>query len=422
VPTFHAHPEPEVEIWLPCPSRHIILPYNLRENPKAFTKENLATLNQLFAGIKAISFTGHFLVFWVESLPPKPWPLTIAGIPPYFTTDSNDDGPVAHFKRTNFSPIHVSHDTDARDLPSQNLDNCFEIVRLHFDAINVPITEIQYWGNFFVIVLEHDNIDLTTVPTSIAKCRCCYLFEREMGRPNIGELSARRVREPTENGPDNNEYNTLRPGVMLGSGRTKDGPELLTSSGVLVEDGIGNKYMTVASHGFPYGEAVFHPCASLGKCIGKVIAEISHTDIAIVQLESGILFENETFEPTLSGCSRVKLIDFMPAGESRFGDFVYMNSPFSGYIEGIYGPPSMSRIPSDDLNEPEMMWIRTRWSYWGQDSTRQLEDGICGSPIWVEGGRVAGFFRYAPKEGAFRDWCLSVSAEEIRKKGYKISA
>lgn len=58
------------------PSRHVILPFNLREK-RTFHRDS-AQLMQLFPDTKRILSDSYFLVFLLGSLPPKPWPLTIA--------------------------------------------------------------------------------------------------------------------------------------------------------------------------------------------------------------------------------------------------------------------------------------------------------------------------------------------------------
>jgi hypothetical protein len=56
----------------------------------------------------------------------------------------------------------------------------------------------------------------------------------------------------------------------------------------------------------------------------------------------------------------------------------------------------------------------------GQDSNRDMVEGVSGSAMWNEGHRVLGFFRYAPTEGLFRDYCLSVAADHLLEKGYTV--
>jgi len=205
----------------------------------------------------------------------------VVGVPSYFTTDPDDDGPSPPIKRSSKSNIRISRDFDGRNL-EEKVDDVFELIVEFFTKANIPITEMQYWNNFLVIVLEDRETNLNNVPRSVACCPCYYLFEDEMGRPR--DFPARRINEPTRDVVDNGQYGILRPGIMLSSGRhpTED-MEVLTSSGVLVKDRLGNQYMTVASHGFPFGDKVFHPLAGQRE-IGKVIMELSHTDVAIVKL------------------------------------------------------------------------------------------------------------------------------------------
>lgn len=203
---------------------------------------------------------------------------------------------------------------------------------MHFDSIAIAITEIQYWGNLLIVVLEHENTDLTRAPKSIGRCRCIYLFKTEMGRPHTDDLSARRASKPMEGDIDNTEYTTLRPGVMLGSGSTPlDIPKYLTSSGAVVEDNIGNnRYMKIASHSFLYREAVLRPSAAIGRRIRKVIREISHTDVALAELQGECPFENKTFESTPNESSLTK---FVPADALMIFHHVCTNTPCSGYIQ-----------------------------------------------------------------------------------------
>ncbi|QSS62352.1 hypothetical protein I7I51_04530 [Histoplasma capsulatum] len=78
-------------------------------------------------------------------------------------------------------------------------------------------------------------------------------------RPNPDGYPDRWIRDPTGETVDNGEYDILRPGVMLRSGRYHTARlEYDTTSGVLVEDCLGEQYMTVSSHGFPNGGRVFH--------------------------------------------------------------------------------------------------------------------------------------------------------------------
>ena len=142
--------------------------------------------------------------------------------------------------------------------------------------------------------------------------------------------------------------------------------------------------------------------------------------IPIVKLREGVEFVNETFENALDEGPPIRLQRFARANETKIGDYVYMNNPFTGYVEGTCGPHAWLRVPIDDLCEPRQEWIRTRWNYLGQESSLQIVDGTCGSAMWNDQGMVIGFFRYAPTSGRFLDWCVTVSAEHIIDNGWSI--
>lgn len=48
----------------------------------------------------------------------------------------------------------------------------------------------------------------------------------------------------------------------------------------------GERYITVASHRFPYGDKVFLPCAS-GNEIAQISMEITHRNVVIAKWEKG---------------------------------------------------------------------------------------------------------------------------------------
>ncbi|OJJ48730.1 hypothetical protein ASPZODRAFT_93739 [Penicilliopsis zonata CBS 506.65] len=420
----HNHPETLFSYFptndnLPC--RHIILPFHLRHNNTAFNAENSRILSHLFPDTREVSFDGYFLIFWLDRLPPKPWPITIAGVQPYLTLDPNDEGPTPPIKRPSRSIFRVSPELDGSEA---NADRVFEVARDFFLDAEIHITEIQYWGGFLVIVLEEKDTNLKKVPSSVAKCRCFYVYEQEMDRQLPARSAAKRVCDSGFGIIDNTKYDVLRPGVILSSVSSENEvsteTEHLTSSGVLVENEMGHKYLTVASHGVAYGENIFHP-SSPGTEIGKLILEGPHTDIALAKLHDTTTFLNETFESATDGTDPVSLSGLVPAHEVQIGSTIYMNNPFTGYSEGTCGARSWTRVPSDDPHVPNLHWVKTQWSYLGQGFQEQLEDGVCGSAIWSESGKVLAFFRYAPASGPYKDWCMSIAAGNLIDRGYKLA-
>ncbi|KAJ5383031.1 hypothetical protein N7517_000942 [Penicillium concentricum] len=69
------------------------------------------------------------------------------------------------------------------DKCKSKVDDAFKLVFDFFNENQISITDVQYWGKFFVIVLEDEETDLTKVPCDVGCCNCFYLFENEVGRP-----------------------------------------------------------------------------------------------------------------------------------------------------------------------------------------------------------------------------------------------
>ncbi|KAJ6188110.1 hypothetical protein N7519_003018 [Penicillium mononematosum] len=319
------------------------------------------------------------------------------------------------------SRIHVSPTINLRDNEAAaNL--IFDLVRDFFTKANIPITEIQFRGHLIIIILETepDNLEvLWALPKSIANCNCFYLFESEIERPV--KLSAQPPKQITpaatdKTAIDDTQNPTLRPGLVLSSTKTTQGEEFRTSSGVLVQDTSGHRYMTAASHGFPEGGTVYHPTASSLE-IGRSIFKLTHTNIALVKLNDGIQFLNEPFRNSIAPRDPFKLDNFIRAGETKIGDDIFLDSPFSGVIQGSRMAHSSVRIP---YPHGPTVWIRCHLVYLGQDSASDIVDGVCGSAIWDKDHRVLGFFRHARMSGVFKDHCSIIAADHMLDKGYTV--
>lgn len=92
-------------------------------------------------------------------------------------------------------------------------------------------------------------------------------------------FSIQRLKQDTPATIDDGQYKVLRPRVVLNSATNNQGQEFGTSSGVLVQDTGGYRYMAAASHGFSVEGKVYLPSASGLK--RERIIELTHTDIAL---------------------------------------------------------------------------------------------------------------------------------------------
>ncbi|KIY01857.1 uncharacterized protein Z520_01995 [Fonsecaea multimorphosa CBS 102226] len=402
----------------PPPTRHVILPFDLRNDANAlYDPEKRDAIRSIFPGTIGIGSDGWFLYLQVHTLPPKPWPLTVAGLPLYLhqIPGQNPMPRALPVSRKNGS---IAEDQNGRDM--QDWEPLFHIIKSHFEELRVPITEVMYLGNVVFIVLKYRDTNYNKLPFHAANISCSYLFEDEMGRPSAPHV--RRLSDRAPGDLDMNQYDTLQPGLRVASSYLLDKPDafLATTTGVLLKDRVGNEFMTVAAHGFPSecGTRVFHAFPSTGRDVGELVMEVSHTDIALVKLRDTETFSNVMFHDELIE-QPTQLNKFISAKKYRRSDSVYLRSPNTGFIEGRFSWSSFQAVPGDDYSSKQE-WIFTTWSYLGQDSAIKLHGGMCGSTIWDEAGNVLGFFRYAPEEGVMKDWCAATAADELINQGYTL--
>jgi hypothetical protein len=147
--------------------------------------------------------------------------------------------------------------------------------------------------------------------------------------------------------------------------------------------------------------------------------EVGATDIALVRLRKGERFYNITFDNHINP-EPTQLQRLATAKSCQTGTTVYLDSPDTGLMEGIFWHYSYQRIPSDDVNQPSQKWVKAKWYYLGQDSSTDLPDSICGSAIWTENGDVVSFFHYAPKGGVMVDWCVGIAPDELIERGFSV--
>lgn len=426
-PTYSTYPEDMASPSANQPNqpwqllRHIILPFDLRTDPDAFYQPgNRDMLASIFPDNQGLSMDGMFLTFLQKATPPKPWPRTIAGLPLYFAPEISPQYTPRPFgflvQPENGS---IAEDQNGRDM--EDWEPLFHIIQSHFRALGISITEVMYWGSYLIIVLEYRDTDVTKLPRKAANIACTYLYDDEMGRPPAPQ--ARCITDPTPGNPDEINYKTLQPGVRLTSGYRTSKPDTFvsTTAGVLVTNVEGNEFVTVASHVFPdeCGTKVTHPLPVSGRTVGELIMKVTDTDIGLMKLADTESFSNVTFQSE-SISESVPLKRLGSVKKLQVGGFIYLGSPDTGSLEGSFMRSSFQRMPIDDRSAPEQPWVFTAWVYMGQGSASTLPDSMCGSAIWTSKGEVIGFFRYAPKSGVMKDWCVGMAADELIQRGYKL--
>jgi hypothetical protein len=368
------------------------------------SEEQWRELTSIFPTTQSAWIGSPYLVIQVQELPLPPWPLSIGRIPLHLSTEDDANGPIDKGDQGR---------SRTAALPQYNLRNdpvpilpIFTDIVDYFKSKHVVVHEIFHFHGFFRLTVA-DDTNLDTLPWRISNQAAFYKFRSQEQDP---DASALRVQQPSGVLRDNTNYlanhiGLLRPGVMV-STSLSDGSWTSTTLGILVVDRSGTPFITVADHVFNDDGEVWHPDPS-GTLIGKIMHRFPDSDIALVQLEKNIKFDNKTFgnvdNPEGTVPSRI-------ATTSLFFDNIDMNNPFSGYCVGQILAPGV-RVEGSGL------MIQHYWVIMDASSDQGPIDGSCGSAILNDDGEVVGFFRFK-KQGS-RD-CYAVSSEMLIKAGYQI--
>ncbi|KKY39689.1 hypothetical protein UCDDA912_g00302 [Diaporthe ampelina] len=229
---------------------------------------------------------------------------------------------------------------------------------------------------------------------------------------------------------DDTPYEILRPGVMVCSQTFKDNAHpawFSTTSGVQVENSAGDCFMTAASHGIGVNERVWQ-IASQGikRLLGKAVQEISFTDVSLVKLQEDVIFSNETFENGAGEVPRfARLFGEDPTSDTTVDGNCYLNSPYTGNMDGVVVMNSVKLEKSSHPMEDALRYVLYNWAYMGQEEgdpeKEQPPDGTCGSVIWDDDGVLLGFYRYYIADGPFAGYAAAVNATEVVNAGYRLA-
>ena len=349
--------------------------------------EQVKTILDLIPTAFKLSLQNPFLVVTCVQLPPKPWPLTVAGMPLYLTTDPNAT-PLKLGLRARGPKLNIDNEFKRYDQPTlETFKKVFEVLDEH----GIHLIRLQWVGWRFLGFLSGDAPSdwKSTFPAFINGLTMGYLFNEA-----AIEEKALRLKVPSGRSYDNAVYGDhLRPGVMFAG---KQGmSELLTTSGVCVKSPSGQQYITCATHGFPGGKGaeVFHPTSGAER-IGCFVKQFWDSDIGLLELNPGLRYDRETFSTTeyLAKPFR-KLVNSFTL---RIGDTIHLNTPVNGHIEGVILKIDVLRLPQDEPADPTE-YIVGHCTYFGNGSDT-LFDGCGGGAIWTDEFDVVGQFRFLMKD------------------------
>ena len=378
-------------------------------------------LLNLFPTILGVEIAPPFVAIRVHTLPPKPWPLTIGGLPVRFSTHTLtaleplwDNG---NYPTCGKGP-RAMNDLDLQ-LGQEFSQDIIRRVMVFFQDAKIKFRSIFWFGSCWRVTLT-DPVDLRVLPCTVGRQLVIYELTSEIAYP-VPSASRNKVPQGVEF--DNTLYASspnalLRPGIMLGSSIvtvTADGKteELFktTTSGILVANRHGDLFITVATHGFENDGLVYHPDPRSGIVIGKISHSLPETDISFAKLNPGLRYINETFDSTKNPLGvRANRISLSFPSDLRTYDTCSMNTPFSGRCDGHLLAAGEVIPACGNAEHVPHMWLSF-------ESGDEPVEGTCGSPIIRDNGDLVGFFRYKMEDS---NYCYAVSALTLQEHGYEI--
>lgn len=351
------------------------------------TRAEVRLMREIYPEIREVIHLPPFLIIVCMKLP-KTTPMSITGLPCHFTLDRTDIPLLGRFCRGEptqigtYSPPFKLPDSETRKLILKTLS------QYRVRSIGWLTTR---W------LLEVDNPDETTQASLPSVLNGLITSYRPYRRPV--EHSLTRIKLPSRLVIDNTNYAPL-----LHAGMLLDDGDQFTTSGCPVShsDKVGERFFTIAAHGFVLGASVMHPVASPP---GKVIAEADQlfgdTDIGLARItDDSISYTSDCFAGSMG---TIRLRNLIPESENLVTREIFMDSPFTGLGTGLVVGHGITAIPSDEPVD-EWKYVSSIWIKFASGAKDPV-GGRCGSPLFDKDGNVYGFYRYFADDGTGISYC-----------------
>lgn len=393
-------------------TRHVKLDFTLFKDGRQNTATALQiqAIKELFPTCEKLVFSPPFLVVVCSTLPEKPWPTTVAGLPLFLTNDPEEE-PMDLGITCSGPKITI----DASILPWQTPTmHVFKILLQTLKKYNVGIDRVQWIGwSILALARKAPSGDWRkTLPWTINGIRIGYVF----GDESHQEMAMRK-QAPTTMTRDDSIYTHMRPGVMVAA-TVRENPflEELSTAGICLLSPSGKRYLTVASHAFQAGVGgfVYHPNTK-GHAVGQISKVMGMSDISLADM-ADVKYSRETFSDPQAPVRPFGRL--LATHETTVGEFIYLDTPFNGRCEGTLMKVEVRQIPSDEPSE-DTQYIVGDFVYFGNGADILFE-GSCGGVIWNENFDVLGQFRWQLKEG--NRMCYCPSYQNLEGLGYHISS
>lgn len=160
---------------------HVHLSFNLYADRKQRNpiEAELERIMAVFPTCYAATLMNPLLILHYETLPPRPWPLTIAGVPVYLTTEL-ELSPLPLGLPAGGSALEIGATVCLWKTPT--VDAMMEIFR-GFDARKLSIKSIRWFGVQFQVEVEGEPPQnwRSVYPRRINKLHVSYMFGGKAG-------------------------------------------------------------------------------------------------------------------------------------------------------------------------------------------------------------------------------------------------
>lgn len=185
--------------------RHIKLDFELFREDRQWTPsvEEHEAIFGLFPSAYRMSIHPPFLIIFCKKLPPKPWPVSVAGLP-LFLTDDNES-PINYGLSSHGPKASVKSSLSLWKTPDLG---AFQEVFNVLDDLGANIRRLQWIGTGFLALATREPYEdwRSRLPFSINNIFIGYVF----GEQDVEEKAIRRIL-PQGRTRDDTTYNDLRP-------------------------------------------------------------------------------------------------------------------------------------------------------------------------------------------------------------------
>lgn len=420
-------------------SRHLhdTAPFSLwDQDEKEFRGPTNLERAWIFSCYHATAVDLHWPVIVIETAcPPSPLPVTVACVAAIFVPPpdpSMGDGvhpslayrPSMITVNTSFASPRVpdpisAYKLEAWKIPTRKQQE--DVLRVLHTLMNLK--RVSFLWPYIIVELHVDDRAYSThsLPGRIASCTTVYHHCDIPFWQDMTPRTRERLIDPKSGVQDTTNYledgsRDLTPGVRVESAPFTDtGPyatvSCSTTAGVALRHPDGQVRVTVANHGFPQSNVVFHPTTS-GCRIGEITERWPVQDVALVKLDPSTRFNNlHYFEAQMP----MRLLRSDDLERSKIGKWFSVDGMSTGllflFLQGVSLYQACRPIYPRPIEIDYTGWLSESLFRMTGPTGGNTKNGVCGAPIVEddpEMGGVAGFFQLANS-----DFCLSPVLDEI---------